>query len=64
MKEARMNVRYRVELSQTFLAFRRRQSVAAGNFTRDGVMKETDGHQLPFHEGTLPRDEDFLFLWK
>jgi uncharacterized caspase-like protein len=31
---------------------------------RDDVMKATDRHQLPFHYGTLPGDEDFYFRWK
>jgi hypothetical protein len=31
---------------------------------RDDVMKATDRHQLPFHYGSLPGDEDFFFRWK
>jgi uncharacterized caspase-like protein len=31
---------------------------------RDDVMKTTDRHQLPFHYGSLPGDEDFFFRWK
>jgi tetratricopeptide (TPR) repeat protein len=31
---------------------------------RDDVMKATDRHQLPFHYGTLPGEEDFYFRWK
>ena len=31
---------------------------------RDEVMKATDRHQLPFHYGSLPGDEDFFFRWK
>jgi hypothetical protein len=27
-------------------------------------MKATDRHQLPFHYGSLPGDEDFFFRWK
>jgi uncharacterized caspase-like protein len=34
------------------------------DLVRDDVMKTTDRHQLPFHYGTLPGDEDFYFRWK
>ena len=34
------------------------------DLVRDDVMKATDRHQLPFHYGTLPGDEDFYFRWK
>jgi tetratricopeptide (TPR) repeat protein len=34
------------------------------DIVRDDVMKATDRHQLPFHYGTLPGDEDFYFRWK
>ena len=34
------------------------------DLVRDDVMKATDRHQLPFHYGTLPGEEDFYFRWK
>jgi uncharacterized caspase-like protein len=34
------------------------------DLVRDDVMKATDRHQLPFHYGSLPGDEDFFFRWK
>jgi tetratricopeptide (TPR) repeat protein len=34
------------------------------DLVRDDVMKSTNRHQLPFHYGSLPGDEDFYFRWK
>jgi uncharacterized caspase-like protein len=34
------------------------------DLVRDDVMKATNGHQMPFHYGTLPGDEDFYFRWR